>query len=381
MEKIVEVYDIETLKSAFTYTSIDVKTKKIYKFVIHESKTDLYKLISHLTFNVSGQIGFNNLGFDYPIIHYIYNNYRKWVTYSNKEVIELIYEKAQSIINAQNNEEILAHRIADKNMIIPQLDLYKIWHYNNKAKATSLKSLQISMNYPNVVDMPIHHSKENITVKELEDILYYNLNDVLSTYEFYLKSLEKIELRKLISKQYNLPCLNWNNGKIGEQLILKLYCEATGKNPKVVSNLRTERKSIDLASCVPDNVSFITEKFKTVENYIKRKIITTTKNAINIAIFEKGIKIVYGTGGIHGCIKPGVYESNDDYIIKSCDVSSLYPSLAIVLGLYPEHLGKEFVDIYKKNIVDVRLVEKAKGKDANKVIVDGFKEAANIPYG
>lgn len=77
-----------------------------------------------------------------------------------------------------------------------------------------------------------------------------------------------------------------------------------------------------------------------------------------------------------------MYESDNKYIIKSLDVASLYPNLAIILGLYIKHLGEVFIKVYKEGIVDVRMAEKAKPKDQrDMVIIDGFKEAANIPYG
>ncbi len=53
-------------------------------------------------------------------------------------------------------------------------------------------------------------------------------------------------------------------------------------------------------------------------------------------------------------------KNKQEYVIIDADVASLYPSIAIVNGLYPQHLGPEFKDIYKKEIVDVRLAEKAK---------------------
>jgi hypothetical protein len=49
--------------------------------------------------------------------------------------------------------------------------------------------------------------------------------------------------------------------------------------------------------------------------------------------------------------------------------------------MYPAHLGPEFYQTYKEDIVDIRLQEKAKGKSGNKAIVDGFKEAANASFG
>ena len=49
--------------------------------------------------------------------------------------------------------------------------------------------------------------------------------------------------------------------------------------------------------------------------------------------------------------------------------------------MYPAHLGPEFYQVYKDEIVDVRMAEKAKGKLGDKAIVDGFKEAANATFG
>ena len=100
------------------------------------------------------------------------------------------------------------------------------------------------------------------------------------------------------------------------------------------------------------------------------------------SVIYHGIKIDYGTGGAHSATYPGVYEADDYWIIVDQDIGSLYPSIAIQLGLYPEHLGPEFLKIYDKDIVSVRLAEKKKPKkERNMVIMEGFKLAANGIYG
>ena len=56
--------------------------------------------------------------------------------------------------------------------------------------------------------------------------------------------------------------------------------------------------------------------------------------------------------------------------------------LAITQGLYPEHLGPQFIDIYWGEIVKKRIEEKKKPKsERDFVIVEGFKLAANGSYG
>lgn len=380
----VEVYDIETYLEGFCYVGLNVEDKKISKFIIHKDLDQLEDLITHIK-SLKGMIGFNNLGFDYPVLHDLLNLHKNNVLSPNIENrINGIFQKAQSIIEEQNNKSFGFEKftsIRDKDILVPQLDLFKLWHFNNKARMTSLKSLEISMNYPNVQEMPIPFNKQNLTLNEMNLVADYCLNDVKATYEFYLKSKDKIELRKQLSKKYNIPCINWNNGKIGENLLLKLYCEKTNKNYWETRKLRTKRDSISLGDCIPTNISFSSKEFNSLLDFYRNKTIIETKDSVDYSLVYKGIKYYYGTGGIHASIKAGIYESDDKYIIKSLDVSSLYPNLPIVYKFYPEHLGEEFLDVYEHEIVNVRLAEKAKGKNGDKAIIDGFKEAANIPYG
>lgn len=368
------MYDVETIKGIFTYCALDVNTEQIYKFVIHNSKNDLKALKSHLM-QCKEQIGFNNINFDYPILHFILiNDYLEEI--QPKEICRLIHEKAQEIITEQN--EIKWSSVRESEWKIKQIDLFKMWHYSNKNRWTSLKALEISMNYPFVMEIPIKHDEENIKEEQIEEILNYNLNDVKATFEFYKKSFDKIELRKGITAKYKLPCISWNNGKIGEQLILNLYCKKTKKSIWDVKQLRTYRNSITLKDCIPE-IEFKSKEFNSVVEFFKNSIIVTTKDDISKSVNYKDFIYDFALGGIHGVCKSGIYESNEEYIIKSCDVASLYPNLAIVYNFYIEHLGKEFLEVYKNDIVDVRMKEKAKGGD--KSIIDGFKEAANVPYG
>jgi hypothetical protein len=372
------VYDIETLASCFTYTALNIDTQEVVQYVIHKDRCDLIKLLVHLN-DCKGHIGFNNVNFDYPIIHDIINSYLKGDLNIDPEIIvDRVYSKAQEIINAQNEQSFnLIIAIKQKDQFIPQLDLFKVWHYNNKARATSLKSLEISMNYPNVMEMPISHTRKDITLDEISMILEYNLNDVMATYEFYKKSLAKIDLRKSLKITYDIPCTNWSDSKIGEQLILKLYCDKTGFSVWDVKDMRSNRPKIALNDVILPYIKYNSNEFNVLLDKFKNKVIKTTKNAIEESVIYKGFKYDYGTGGIHGCIKPGIYESDDHYMIIDADVGSLYPNLAIINGFYPEHLGEPFIEVYK-SIIELRM--KAK-KEGNMVLSDGFKLAANSVYG
>lgn len=371
------VYDIEVLKGCFTYTDINIQTEEITQFVIHPERDERIRLFHYLREIEGNMIGFNNVNFDYPVLHKFLDKFY-WETRETSQLLFDLHELAETIINVQNAVDFnKSVAIRTKDVIIPQIDLFKIWHYNNKARQTSLKSLEISMNFPNVMEMPISHKKEIITEEETEQILKYNLNDVLATYEFYKKSLDKIKLRNNIKQQYNLPCINFSDSKIGEQLTLKLYCDETAKDFWEVKEQRTNRAFINLGDIIFDYIQFDSAEFNKLLDKYKQKVIVETKGAVEESVIHKGFKYDFGSGGIHGAIKSGVYKSDSEYIIKSCDVASLYPSLAVVNRLYPEHLGESFCTVYKR-ILDLRVLAKSNGDN---VMSDGFKLALNSVYG
>ena len=382
---IIEVYDIETLSNLFTYTGFDAKQKEWYQFVICNWRNETELLYNHLFRDKICQVGFNNESFDYPVLHHFINHYDEYKTMSGQEIAQDLYNKSQDIINQEFSV------IADKNKYIRQIDLFKIWHYNNKARATSLKDLEVAMNMKNVEEMPIHHTHWCREGDE-ELILKYNLNDVEATYNFLLTTLgkteyslykgkNKIELRQKLNKKFNINCINMPDVRIGEYLMLQLYSRAIGANPYDIKQLRTPRSSIKLGDCIPKWCNIQSKEFNKFLNSIKNTTIKGEKGEFSISILFHGISFDFGTGGAHGCIKSGVYKSNEDLIIYDLDVSSLYPSVARSLRLYPEHLGPEFMNLYEK-FIDDRVNEKHKPKDQrDNVLIEGYKLLLNGTYG
>ncbi len=369
--KITEIYDIETLSNMFSYMAIDRDSDDVVEFVIWKERNDLYDLLIHLS-NVKGLIGFNNVNFDYPVIHYIIKERDKLMQVDGDKVAKLIYKKAQSVISQEYSA------VKEAEVLIPQLDLFRIWHYDNKARMTGLKKLEISMNYPNVQDMPYSHEYKIKTKEEVQEIIDYNLNDILATKAFYKLTEDKLALRKGLQTKYGLDCLNYPDSKIGEQLMLKLYCHYTEQSEDQIKRKRTFRNLFKFSECVPEYIKFETPEFNQLLDYIRGIEVTELKESFKYSFEYNGFTLDLGTGGLHACIKPGVYQSTDNEIVVDCDVASLYPSLAITLDLYPEHLGSEFSKIYEEGIVKPRLEAK---KNGDKVMADGFKLSANSVYG
>ena len=144
-----------------------------------------------------------------------------------------MYFKAQQLITSETNEFI-----RDSDMKILQIDLMSIFHLGYKSKMTSLKDIEFALNM-DIEESPIPFDACP-NLKDIDDIIKYCKNDVLATFNFYelargktchpvYKGINELKLRSEIKKQFRINCLNYPNVKIGEQLILSLYCKATGK--------------------------------------------------------------------------------------------------------------------------------------------------------
>ena len=376
MNKITEIYDVETLSNLFTYSAVGRDSDNVVKFVIWKGKNEIYDLLVHLT-NVKGMIGFNSINFDYPVMHYIIKERDKLLKLDGDKVAKLIYKKAQSVISQEYSA------IKEDEVLIPQLDLFRIWHMDNKARMSSLKKIMINMRFENVQDMPYPHDYKITKESEVIEILDYNINDIFATKKFYEKTIEKLDLRKGLQTKYNLNCLNYPDSKIGEQLMLKLYCEATNQDENNVKKLRTYRNSFKFIDCIPEYIKFYTPEFNELLEYLKGIEVKELKESFKYEFNHFDLNLHLGTGGAHFSAKPGIYEASENIVIYDADVSGMYPSIAVVNNLYPEHLGKEFPVIYNENVLKPRLhaKEKINGKMRDKVMAEGYKLSGNSVYG
>lgn len=378
------VMDYETMVNLFVGVFQSYNSNKTRIFKIHSSlHNDIKPLIEFLEKNKKYEekhISFNGLSFDSQITEFILRNKDQLIKMTGDEIVEAIYSVAQEAITLSNNKEFLKY--PEWQLDINQIDVFKINHWDNAAKRTSLKWAQYSMDWPNLQDMPIHHTDRVTTEEEIDIITQYCVNDVESTKKILHLSRPLINVRKNIKEKYELNCINHSNTKLGSQLLLKLYCDITNQNKYEVKELRTYRNSIDIKDILFDYIEFKTAPFQKFLEKLKTKTIYNTKSDFKYKLRFRGYEFHYGAGGIHQCIKPGKYLADDNLIVKDLDVASLYPSIACMNNMSPGHLGNEFFQVYKNDIVDIRLAEKKKPKASRDIsIIEGFKEAANATYG
>lgn len=380
------IVDIETFPNCFT-----VAMEPLYhdgpKWVweishFRDDRATLMQWLQHLALTQTLMITFNGIHFDYPVIHFFMEN--------PNASVEQLYAKAMQIIESNDK---FGHVIWADQRFIPQIDLFKLYHFDNPAKSTSLKYLQVNMRAETVVDMPVENGTV-LTREQIDQLLIpYNQHDVSKTKQFALSSLEAINFRISLIEQFGVDVLNWNDTKIGEQIIIRklgndlCYDYSTGRKRM----RQTPRTQIALKDIIFPYVRFENPAFQHVLTYLRAQTLRSdefgyedstikTKGVFtDLKAHVGGVDFYFGTGGIHGSLERKRIVATDEWIIRDIDVAGMYPNIIIYNKLSPEHLGQEFTRVYSDIPKERKKWQQEKGKKCPEA--NALKLAANGVYG
>ncbi len=374
------VYDIETYPNYFCLVALHSHSDHFARFELSEYRDDSESFFEFL--GVAEQhrlegVGFNSLGFDYPVLHHMIHNREDC---KGVEGAQIAYRKADLIINSESR---FGHMLWPDQRFFPQLDLYKLNHFDNRAKSTSLKALQFTMRSKSVEDLPIAPGTY-LTAEQAKITGDYCEHDVTETKRFKERCEKEIEFRRSLVDEFGPEAMNWSDVKIGAEKLLRrldwdacYYKDDDGKRqPR-----QTPRQQIDLRQCIFDYITFERYECNQLLERFKDTKVVDTKASISDSVTLDGFTFDFGTGGIHGAKHNSIYRADDDHVIIDADVTSLYPSIAIVNKLAPEHLGEQFCTEYAA--LKAERLRHAKGTPENaalKLALNGTYGNSNNPW-
>lgn len=366
------VFDTEVYPNCFILVARWLGGEKpvYHKFVVHDSK-DNYNLILEWLKTKPVLIGFNNIGFDAPILEYIY---RSPVRRSCQD----IYDFMQLELFDKRKDNFFYTPFNEWDLTFSHVDMFKINHFENPSKMTSLKWLEFSMRCAKMQDVPFPVGSM-ITNSSVDRLVAYCKIDVDNTTDFFFRCKSMIQLRQDLMEQYGTPrIMNMSDSSIGEFIFKKSLTSAGIKEKQLKEVIK--RDYINIGDCILKYISFRDEGFNNVLQSFKKVVVEDPwnnglKGIHTQSLVYDDMQFEFGVGGLHACHRPGIYESDEEYVIATVDVKSFYPWLAIANRFYPEHIGEPFCDVYED-------LYKERGKFAKGTAMNyALKIALNGVYG
>jgi hypothetical protein len=372
-------YDIETYPNMFScgIVHMDSGTRWLYEISDRVNQGEEFvHMMGRLRDAQCRMIGFNNEHFDYPVIHHMWNAF-----YSTGGVtVADAYNKAQEIIDTNWNDRF-RHNVWPRDVIVPQVDLFKIMHFDNHARSTSLKKLEMNSRSGSVQDLPFPPG--TLLTDEQKDVtIRYMCHDIAETCKFAREVSGSISFRNTLTELYGMDATNFNDTKIGKEYFIAAL-EKTGVSCFDRSSGRKKprqtprREGIRVADRLLP-IRFSSSEFQRMYEYFKTVTIPADETKgffTDLTADLNGFEVVFGAGGIHGSVHNRTFRSDDTHVIIDVDVVSYYPSIAISNRWYPEHLGDVFCDIYAD--LKQQRVSQPKGTPENAML----KLALNGVYG
>ena len=401
------IYDIEVYPNILLIGFYDPAHDKIVHYEMSDWKDDwaaFMQFVAKCESRFVRWVGFNNFYYDYQVLHRLIKHEP---FHSMKDKAGFAHKVSDKLF-ALGKEEKFNHIIWQHEHVIPQIDLFRIHHFDNMARATSLKKLEFNMRSETIKDLP-YKPGSIITEEQRPVLIKYNIHDLKETAKFYRETKDMIEFREKLTKKYNKNFMNHNDTKIGKDYFI-MELEAAGidcfrKNALGERvPIQTKRPYIKIKDIIFPYIEFERPEFNAVKDWLERQTITQTKGVFteiddlgsleqyanlkktkgkvkNLNCIIDGFQFDFGTGGIHGSVDSTMVEEDDYFAIIDYDVTSLYPSIAIANGVYPKHLTKKFCDIYAAMKKD--RMSYAKGTPENamlKLALNGVYGDSNNPY-
>ncbi len=336
-------FDIEVYPNLFIIVFRNRSTDEILTFTLWNNEGSIRELLQFLYKNKSAYfIGYNSLGYDMQIIQYIVNNPQCTNT-DIKRFNDQLIDSDWPIFR-------------EKDLAYKTLDVMLVNNYGiRSAKSTSLKMLEFNFRYSKIQDLPYHFNDYIDTSSKVSEIIKYCTYDVAATKDIFDKSIDLIKLRNEFGKLHNLNLINSPEPDLVKKFFIRKLSEALNISEYEVKQLKsypTSIKGTDIIlphikiNGIPEFISVYNFYNNLVLEADKKSAVTgnqiiNLKNAVSKIITHNDTEYVYGSGGLHGCIKPGVYEDNEEYIIEDYDKTSFYPHFAFVHGITPKHFPKE----------------------------------------
>lgn len=342
--------DIEVLPNYFLVGLKDIVSGEVKQFEMFgvsakletSVKKELHKImLTRTTF------GFNSNNYDLPLIVYALEG----------ATCKDIHSASSDIINKAQPYWMTYRNLGIEPRPYDHFDICE----PSPAVMISLKNYGSRIGSKRLQDFYLDPNT-NISGNATQLLKKYNINDLDTTIDLYNSIKGRIDLRVSLGNQYNMDLRSKSDAQIAETVIVSELEKSGAKVSKP-----TLPRDYQARYTPPTYITFKTENLNELLRMVKSiKFELDSNGSVMLPkrLADKKIVIgqtVYnmGIGGLHSQEKSLSIKSNDKYVLRNSDFTSYYPFIIINNRLYPKHLGRKFLDIYK-GIVEDRIRSKTR---------------------
>ena len=358
-------FDIEVYRN---YYLAGFKHRRTGKVFYIESTPDAYLDTDKLLWVLQNftTVGFYSLGFDLPITSLALAGCS----------LGTLKEASTRMIVAKEPWRNVLKSYKVKCIEVDHIDLIEV-----APLRASLKVYGGRMHTRQMQDLPFHPDKSLSEEQKIITRYYCIAKDLPSTALLRETLDQQISLRVEMGKEYKLDLRSKSDAQIAEHVITSEVGALNGRRPG--------RPTIPPGTLyrykVPDYLQFKSPLLQWALDIVKAsKFIVADDGSIYTPPQIEDLKIpinqstyTMGIGGLHSTEKKISHYEDDEYELYDFDVTGFYPQIILNQGLFPYHLGPNFLRVYRR-IVDTRVQAKRNG---HKVIANSLKIVVNGSYG
>lgn len=358
------LFDIECYQNYFLCAFANLTTGAVaYCEMTPERPLDIQTLGWILTqFTI---IGFNSYSYDIPIVS---------MALAGRTCAQLKQATNHIIYDEWRAQDVLK-MFKVKALKPDHIDLIEV-----APLRANLKIYGGRLHAPRMQDLPFH-PEATLSPPQQDIVRWYCVNDLTQTGFLHESLKEQIALREAMGREYGMDLRSRSDAQVAEAVIAHEVQKLNGQRPQkpeIAVGTRYRYK-------IPHFIKFETPLMNwALERIYYADFVVSEDGAVGMpeALKEMELKIansVYrmGIGGLHSSEGTSAHVTDHNWILSDRDVVSYYPAIILNLGLYPEHLGPNFLRVYQQ-LVTRRISAK---KSGNKVAADSLKITVNGSFG
>lgn len=311
-------------------------------------------------------VGFNSFHYDIPIM---------LLAISGKTNAQLQSATSSIILEGLRSSDVLARYKVKRNKNIDTVDLIEV-----APLRASLKIYGGRLHSKRMQDLPFPPGSV-LSEDQITCVRWYCINDLITTQDLGEALSKELALRQSLNLEHGLDLRSKSDAQIAEAIISN---EITKLNRS-----RIIRPDIHPGTTyyykVPHFIQYRSPLMQHVLQTVRTApFVVNESGKVGMPEALKALQITIGQtsytlgiGGLHSCEKKTMHYSDKNYVLVDRDVTSYYPAIILSLGLYPQHLGPNFLRVYKA-IVDKRIAAKRSG---DKTVANSLKITINGSFG